>query len=595
MADLRESIASIKAALSLEEYVESAGVSLKRSGSRSKGLCPFHHEKTPSFSVDSTTQTYHCFGCGEHGDIITFAQEQFSYGFLEAVTVLAEEAGVPLPELDGERSNTDYGTLKAIVREAARFYWRAFRQLPEEHPAVANIIERGLPPHQKGGIQYGYASSANVLLKHLEREGYSREAMHEAGVLGHNEETDSYYDFFRTRLLFFISDVRGNPVAFSGRGLGDYSGGKYINTPDTPLFNKSRVLYHLSDAAESIRAKSEVYVVEGQFDVSALVAAGVQNVVATSGTALTVEHVATLSRMVGENGRIILCFDGDKAGVAAAYKVFSTIPDTHTMTDVVLVPDGMDPCDYRQANGDEALRDLLGQRTGIVDAMLENVFGRHDVDTVPGRHAIADDAVAKVLVHIIDPLTLNAATRRVALESVTDIRVLKEAVREAKKTGSTQRTPRSSAPREEADAPAFDPSQADAHLSECIHTQRTAYIFAKLVSLWMKTGGLSDSVWRFLTKAGRAEFAPVLDVLSQRPEKVYPELFTTPESVRMMLTDTFMPVLVSMDEDAVARHAEYLMKAYQDEQRREREQDLRARSFRALAGGTTSDLERALS
>ena len=333
--------------------------------------CPFHGEKTPSFHAEDRKGRYHCFGCGVSGDHFTFLVEQEGLTFPEAVAQLAEEAGIPLPErdADSERREAERASLHDVMEKAAQFF-EASLQTPDAGKARAYLRERGLTPDIQKRFRIGYApASRNALKEHLAGAGISQEQMIEAGLLIAGEDIPVSFDRFRDRVMFPINDLRGRVIAFGGRALAADAQAKYLNSPETPLFNKSRVLYNGHAARAALRRGGEVVVVEGYIDVISCVAAGFEASVAPLGTALTEDQLRLLWQMADEP---ILCFDGDEPGLKAAFRAVDlALPQLEPGKSLrfALLPEGRDPDDLVRSDGPEALRKILDAAKPLVEML----------------------------------------------------------------------------------------------------------------------------------------------------------------------------------------------------------------------------------
>lgn len=325
---------------------------VQMSGVNGKALCPFHDENTPSFNLNTVTGTYHCFGCGESGDAISLIMETNGGNFTDAIEYLAETAQPPieLPKKNRDEGNvTSNRRLKEITTAAWDFYTTQYANLPESHPAKAQVTKRALNPNQP---HYGYAPSANALTKHL-TQTYTPHELTLAGVCAQNKDTGELYDFWRDRLMFAITDMHGTPVSFTGRALNPDEERKYVNGRATPIFEKEKLLYspNITHANQTARETKTCYIVEGQFDVISMYDNGYTNVYATSGTAITNQHIKTLQRLTGETGNIIYILDGDKAGMKATAAAYHTAPHAQAQSWAVTMPPNIDPCDYLQQYG----------------------------------------------------------------------------------------------------------------------------------------------------------------------------------------------------------------------------------------------------
>ena len=353
-----EKVEEVRAAA---DIVDVAGdyVQLKRSGSRFMGLCPFHNEDTPSFSVDPEKNLYYCFGCQNGGDVFKFVQEIEGVGFLEGVRVLADRYGIPLPEeeADQEAANEREAILHAL-RFAARFFYRQLTQTDRGRPALDYLRERGYEPSTIKQFGLGYAPDEwDALLTAAEDEQLDAETLEKAGLVVERNDGSGYYDRYRGRIIFPIFSHIGKVLAFAGRILDeDADQPKYINSPETEVYHKKEVLYGLHQAKRAIRQTDEVLLVEGYTDVISLSQAGVENVVASSGTALTEGQVETLHRYAK---RVLLLYDADEAGSRATMRGMDRVLEQGMGAYAVELPEGDDPDDYVQTHGGDAFTEYV--------------------------------------------------------------------------------------------------------------------------------------------------------------------------------------------------------------------------------------------
>src|SRR6266540_3159712 len=361
-----ESIAEVRAATDIVALVGEYVALRPAGGTRMKGLCPFHQEKTPSFTVDSTRAHYHCFGCSEGGDAIDFLQKQETLSFTEAVERLAQRAGIELRyegRSAGERGSLGRKSrLVAAHAEAVEFYHRTLLESPDARPARDYLRSRGFDRSTAERFRLGWApaSSWEALVNHLRGKGFRPEELTEAGLA--RTGSRGLRDAFHARVLFPIFDVAGDPVAFGGRLLSDATGQpKYVNTSETPVWFKGRVLYALNWAKAPIVQAGFAVVVEGYTDVIACHRAGVPQAVATCGTALRADHFKLLSRFTE---RVILAFDADTAGSKAAERGIGELvaaPEASLSAHVLTMPPGLDPADFVGQRGGDAFRELLAK------------------------------------------------------------------------------------------------------------------------------------------------------------------------------------------------------------------------------------------
>jgi len=386
-------------------------VTLKSAGVGSmKGLCPFHEERSPSFHVRPQVGFYHCFGCGEGGNVFTFLQRMDHVSFKEAVERLAAKIGYELHYEDGAAA-TDHGNRSRILaaNQAAADFFVAQLATTDAEPGRRFLGERGFDQSAAERFGIGFAPRGGVLAKHLKSHGFSEEELVTAGLLGRGDRGD-VYDRFRGRLVWPIRDVTGQTLGFGARKLlDDDNGPKYLNTPETPVYHKSQVLYGLDLAKRDIARGRQVVVVEGYTDVMACHLAGVTTAVATCGTAFGLDHIKIVRRLIGDvdnadttgTGEIVFTFDPDEAGQKAASRAFAEEQRFAAQTFVAVAPDGLDPCDLRLAKGDDAVRLLVSSRKPMFEFMIRRVIASHDLETVEGRVA-ALRAAAPVVAGIRD-------------------------------------------------------------------------------------------------------------------------------------------------------------------------------------------------
>lgn len=395
-----DTLDAIKAATDIVEVV-SDYVELRRVGSNFRGLCPFHKERTPSFNVNPALGIFKCFGCGEAGDAIAFVQKVEGVGFVEAVRHLAERAGIELPEEGGpaDEAASERETLYHALRFAARFYYRQLTQTEEGRTrALPYVRRRGFTAETVRRFGLGYAPNRwDALLRAATEAQIKPEVLERAGLVLPRRQ-GGYYDRFRGRLLFPILSHVGKVLGFGGRLLAEAPDQpKYVNSPETAVYHKGRVLYGLYQARHAIRAEQEAILVEGYTDVIALHQAGIAHVVAASGTALTAEQVRLLARYAR---RILLLFDADAAGVAAALRSVDLILREGLVPYVVTLPDRTDPDSFVRRVGPGAFRDYLREhRRSFVAFMTAAARQAGRLDTPEGRMEVAREvfhAIAQI-------------------------------------------------------------------------------------------------------------------------------------------------------------------------------------------------------
>ncbi len=397
-----ETIEEVRAAA---DIVDVAGdyVQLKRSGSRYKGLCPFHNESTPSFSVDPEQNLYYCFGCQNGGDVFKFIQDIEGVGFLESARILAERYGIPIPEdeVDTEAANERESILHAL-RFAGRFFYRQLTQTQRGETALDYLKGRGYTPKTITKFGLGYApDSWDALLTAANEEQIPPETLEKAGLIIERNDGSGYYDRYRNRVIFPLFSHIGKVLGFAGRILnGDSDQPKYINSPETKVYHKKEVLYGLYQAKRAIRKEEEVLLVEGYTDVLSLFQEGIQNVVASSGTALTSEQVQTLDRYAK---RVLMLYDADEAGGRAAERAMDLALKEGMGAYAVELPEGEDPDSFVQAHGGEAFADHLAEaRKDLPTFCYERARRRGQLDTPEDRVEVQRD-IMESIAKIPDP------------------------------------------------------------------------------------------------------------------------------------------------------------------------------------------------
>lgn len=337
-------------------------VSLKKAGSSYKGLCPFHSEKTPSFNVNEERQFYHCFGCGEKGDVIHFVERYYNLSFVESVEKLCEDYGIRMPEQKrGHR--TDYNNYYEINRKAARFFFRKLTEGP--NPGYAYLRKRGLKDNTIGKFGLGYApDSWNALMNHLEKEGVTTQDMLKLGLIQQGRK--GYYDKFRNRVIFPIINTAGKVIGFGGRALGDVQP-KYLNSSESDIFLKKNNLYALNITKKDISSENQVLMVEGYMDVISLYQNGIHNVTASLGTALTENQGRLISRYTKN---VVLSYDADNAGINAAMRGIDIIRKAECDVRILQINDGKDPDEFVRKNGKEAFLELIRNAVPATDFRL---------------------------------------------------------------------------------------------------------------------------------------------------------------------------------------------------------------------------------
>ena len=415
-----EDIAVVRERSAIEDVV-GQHLQLRSAGGGSlKGLCPFHEERTPSFTVSPQRGYYHCFGCGEGGDVISFVQRIEHLSFVEAVESLARGAGIELRyEQGGAAPGRQAGQRQRLLdaHAAAAEFFREQLGSPEAALGRRFLEERGFDEAVSTPFGVGYApKSWDALTAHLRGRGFSGEELLSGGLVSSGQRGP--IDRFRGRLVWPIRDIKGDVIGFGARRLHDDDNGpKYLNTPDSPLYKKSQVLYGIDLAKAEIARRMQAVVVEGYTDVMACHLAGVRTAVATCGTAFGSDHVAMLRRLLMDQdefrGRVIFTFDGDEAGQNAAVKAFADDQRFVAQTFVAVEAAGLDPCDLRIQKGDAAVRDLVASHQPLFAFAIQAVIRRYDLNFAEGRIG-ALDAAAPVVARIKDVALRDEYGRRLA-------------------------------------------------------------------------------------------------------------------------------------------------------------------------------------
>lgn len=406
----RDDIDRVRATTNLVDLV-GAVTTVKRQGRSHVAVCPFHQEKTPSLHLDIGRGLYHCFGCGKGGDVFTFVEETQSLDFNEAVELLARQAGIQIEADPGAaKRRGEHDELVEAVRRAVDFYRRRLKSGPDAGSARAYLRSRGIDASAVDGYQIGYAPEEavwDVLVKELRSAGFKDRVIEGAG-LARRGRGGRIYDVFRSRIVFPIHDLRGDPIGFGGRAIGAATP-KYLNSPDSRLYQKSQLLYSLHRAKGAIARSGQAVVVEGYFDVIACHQAGVETAVATCGTALGEGHFDLLRRFAE---RVVLAFDSDVAGSGAALK--GGMLETPVRLDLDLrvaeIPDGMDPADLVQAGRALELAKAIDSSRPMLQFRLEKEVARFDL-TEPEARARAVHKVAPLVGGVADDVTRSEYVR----------------------------------------------------------------------------------------------------------------------------------------------------------------------------------------
>ena len=404
--DLQKFCDELRAKISIVDVVSSK-IKLTRKGREYQACCPFHNEKTPSFTVNEAKGFYHCFGCGAHGDIIKFEMEANGLSFIDAVEKLAHKVGMSLPKLSPESHEQieKRNSLYDIMEYAVRFFEKCLR-MPEGRQALEYLYHRGFDDDIIAKFRLGYAPNNNGLKAQLSSKGVSDKEMNELGLLTIPEDkTRRPHDFFRDRVMIPIFDKRGKPIAFGGRLMTDGQP-KYLNSPETPIFNKRRVLYNLNNARDSGYENKALIICEGYMDVIAMDKYGVHYAVAPLGTALTEDQIQEAWKVVAEP---TCCFDGDGAGIRAAVRsvdrVLPILKPGYSLK-YVFLPDKQDPDEFLKAHGREAFVKVINETMPLKDLLWKKNIEAQPTNT-PEQKALFEKNIREEVAKINDEIVKN--------------------------------------------------------------------------------------------------------------------------------------------------------------------------------------------
>ncbi len=421
-------------------------VKLRKAGANYVGLCPFHSEKTPSFAVHPVKQIFHCFGCGVGGDVFKFVMLMESVTFGEALRRIAEKVGVRLREAPADEASDararERATLLKIHEVAAKFYASQLGATAEGRAARAYLADRGVNDAVIARFRLGYApASGQTLTNYLAGEGFAPESLEKSGLVLRDAERDRRFDRFRRRVIFPIANDAGKVVAFGGRALGDDQP-KYLNSPETPIYTKGRVLYHLDRAANALRKLDYAILVEGYMDCIAVASVGIENVVATCGTSLTDSQVRLLGRYTR---RVVVNYDPDSAGVAATARSLDMLLEEGFEAKVLALPGGLDPDAFVRQKGAEAYRERLGAAPTYLDYLTERAAAQNDLGRPEGKVAAAN-AVLPFIARVPNPLLRAELAARLAERLRLDERLLRDELQRAVASGGRGARPSGAPP-----------------------------------------------------------------------------------------------------------------------------------------------------
>jgi DNA primase len=512
----------IKSGTDILDFI-SGYVQLKKSGQNWKGLCPFHQEKTPSFMVNPSKQIFHCFGCGTGGDVITFLLKHDSLSFKEAVEVLAHKAGIALDSGKLDRKNIRKDELiRTALNQAANFFSTKLR---ETKTAGTYFQNRGVSPESIDLFLLGYAPQGwSSLLSYMRKAGIQDDILKEAGLAVSGNR--GLYDMFRERIMFPIRSMNGSVIAFGGRAL-DHSLPKYINSPETAVFNKSETLYGLHTGKDAIRSKGFVIIVEGYMDVIICFQHGFQNVVAPLGTSLTSGHLRRLRKMTDT---AVVVFDGDTAGVNAAKRSIPLLCRNNFKSRLLSLPEKEDPDSFLRKNGSEAFAALLERSQSVVDFLFGLSRGNKS-------ETVRD--VLSLIAQNPDPLAADEMLIEVSGKTRINETTLREEFRRIKN--------RSSASNDEHSRPAPDKGSREEYLllSAAIHfPEKLEEILSRLDMDDLLDKTVANLFKRVSAAADRTNFRNILEGADEQETSTFTRLSVDPgfdiENVDRIIEDCLL-------------------------------------------------------
>lgn len=510
-------------------------VQLRRSGSNYQGLCPFHNEKSGSFSVSEDKQVYHCFGCKASGNVYTFVQNYQGMTFPESVEYLAKRAGLAIPEAsrgDAQRSDLKQ-TLYKINALAMEFYHEQLKRLPESHEVRKYLVTRGLNDELVNLYKIGYAPDDwSKLSDHFESKKVPMAAAEQLGLVKRRTGGKSgHFDMFRHRLMFPIFSATGQCLGFGGRVFSKEQQPKYLNSPDSPAFHKGKVFYGLDHSAKYIRSEDEAIVVEGYMDWLALAKYSVNNMVATLGTALTLDHAKVIKRYTN---RVLLLFDGDDAGKNAAARSLPILLNEGLHARGLFLPDNLDPDEFLEKNGVAELRKLIGGAPDLFDLVTTQAWLQHK-GSASGQIQLMDD-FAPILAATNDLRYRSLYIRNFANMLDVDPRLVEQSVKKALSSAATA-APRTPAPQPVAEVPKAKPPEASKavviDLKKAPNVEVELLNVILLKEVYLKEALAADIGEQFAHPGVKAVFKRIAEVYRQMPNKF--------DSLSALLADEVTP------------------------------------------------------
>ncbi|MGH9378013.1 MAG: DNA primase [Terriglobia bacterium] len=510
-------VEEIRAALDIVKVVGDS-VKLRKSGANFVGLCPFHQEKTPSFAVHPTKQIFHCFGCGVGGDIFKFVMLLDNVTFPEAVERLAEKANITLTDRWSPSHDDVAAKERAILHKmhevAAQFFASQLGSSIEGRAARAYLEDRGLTSETIASFRLGYSpSTGSALAQQLSEAGFTPESMETAGLVIPGRDGRRPLDRFRRRVIFPIANESGKVVAFAGRTLGDEEP-KYLNSPETPIYTKSRILYHLHQAAPEIRKQDCAILVEGYMDSIALASFGITQVVASCGTSLTVSQIRLLGR---STRRVVVNFDPDSAGVAATERSLGLFLEEGFEVRVLSLPGGLDPDSFIRKQGATAYRELLARAPAYLDYLTDRAMAAQDLSTPEGKVRAAN-AVLPYLAKVSNAMLRDEMAARLGERLRLDQRLLRDELKRAAHSGE----PEIQAPAGTATSEA-SPAEKELLRAFLAHAELAAEFLGPLITEGLceglSTASLLRKIWAEYTSQGSLDLRRLTDSLSPEEQR----------------------------------------------------------------------------
>jgi DNA primase len=428
-----DKVLEIKHAADIVEVV-SESVLLKKTGKNYVGLCPFHSEKTPSFTVSPQKQIFYCFGCAAGGNVISFIMKRDGISFPEAARILSRQYGVDVPvqkmsmSKEQKRLRNEREILYAVNRQAVDFFHNKLFSVPSGKQAMLYLKKRGISQETIKMFRLGYAPEGwNNINNFFQKKKISFGIVEKAGLIVKRENKDGFYDRFRNRIIFPIFNVNTHVIGFGGRVLSDDLP-KYLNSPETPIYNKSSSLYGLHRARQKCRETETVYIVEGYFDLLALHQNGIQNSVATLGTSITTDHVDILRNIIGKDGHVVLVFDSDDAGMKAALRSLGIFMNAEVDANIMRLPSGHDPDSYLFEFGYESFLDIAKSAKSLISFLMDALIEKYGL-TVEGKIRVISEmreTLASIDDRVARSLYIKELAERVGIEETAILEKVRE-------------------------------------------------------------------------------------------------------------------------------------------------------------------------